>query len=783
MSTQWTGGNGLWQVATNWTNGAPTTPAIQAVISAPGHYTVAVRKGYEYHVGSVLLNGSEATLAVAGILDITHTLQVSRGTLVLSGTLHGATVAAAGGKIIFANGTLDGVTYRGPLDLSTVTANLTVTNGLTLAGKTGTGLLTLGGSSQLSFAGDQTLAGGMVSIAGGTIDISGTLTIGSTATVRYQSAQNVFGKGGSITNDGAFNVANGSVLSIGGEFSNINALTVSGGTFSAGSFSNAGTATLIVQAGSVFKARGFFNAGTLTADQATVDLSLTSGPIGTLKIDNSQVTLKGVGDANTVKSVIAMLSGHHNVLTLGLSIDNTGATLNLPGASGFDKFIYDGTISGGTVRIGGAFSGALSGLTVKGALNAADGATLKNVTFQSASGTGPDLVNLTGTLTLGAGETYSTFDNAKLVAANGSTFNAPGYLTVGSRATVKALGDFTLLNALGFDQYSGMINNGTLDAAGGPGTTFTLSAYSFQNNGTIRVEAGGKFVVKVFNGAFLTKGTYDIGANASLTGIAFANTTLSLNVIYEGTGASFLPDGLTAIGKMGSLTLKNGATLNVASHFEIDGSLRLVRGSFSTDSITVAAGGVLSGSGTVLATVENDGTINAAGRTLTITQHVTGAGQATIEKSARLEFGSDVAAGQTVLFKGNSGALALDYAQGFAGTIAGFAPGNVIDLVNTKANATSYSAAKQTLTIKENNTVVATLKLSGNYAGDTFTLASDGNGGTEIEVAAKAARIHRFIEAVAASAPPGAVSPIAPPTSDQTNAAIAARPVGHFGHS
>ena len=113
MTTNWKGGNGDWQTAANWTNGAPTTPAAFAIINVAGTYTVTIGTGLEYHVGAVSLNAAGATLSVAGILDLTHKLTISKGTLALSGTIADGTIVAAGGTVKLQGATLDGVTYAG----------------------------------------------------------------------------------------------------------------------------------------------------------------------------------------------------------------------------------------------------------------------------------------------------------------------------------------------------------------------------------------------------------------------------------------------------------------------------------------------------------------------------------------------------------------------------------------------------------------------------------------------------------------------------------------------
>jgi len=118
-----------------------------------------------------------------------------------------------------------------------------------------------------------------------------------------------------------------------------------------------------------------------------------------------------------------------------------------------------------------------------------------------------------------------------------------------------------------------------------------------------------------------------------------------------------------------------------------------------------------------------------------------------------------------VTFEGTTGALSLGNAGGFDGTIAGFAQGDIIDLINTKAGSVVYHAANDTLSVKYQGKVIATLQLSGDYTGDTFGVASDGKGGTAITLTgATPGALQRFTEARAAFPPSdiGAAATLAP---------------------
>jgi hypothetical protein len=72
-------------------------------------------------------------------------------------------------------------------------------------------------------------------------------------------------------------------------------------------------------------------------------------------------------------------------------------------------------------------------------------------------------------------------------------------------------------------------------------------------------------------------------------------------------------------------------------------------------------------------------------------------------------------------------------AKTFAATISGFAVSDTFDLLETTATGASVNGSDQ-LVIVDGATTVATLQLSGSYAGTTFGAGSDGNGGTDITI-------------------------------------------------
>ena len=503
MTTNWKGGNGQWQTAANWSNGAPTTPQSFAVINAAGTYTVTIGSGLEYNVGAVRLAAANATLSIAGILDLKNKLTVSKGTLAVSGTVHGGSIVAAGGKIAFQNGTLDGVKYLGTLDLSTAANTVTIKDGLTLRGATGTGAgaMTLGGTSQIDFAGSQTVNGGKWTITGGTVAQTGTLTLGASEDVEYKAANNAFGTGASIVDRGKLNIGKGTLLSV-GKIVNSGKMTVNGGgTFGAATFANTAAGSVAVNSGSFFQSENFTNAGTLSADSATVYLTETrGGRFGTLDIANSTVQLRGIASVAELNTLETMLAGHANAFTAGLSLINTGDTITLGTPSGFKAFTYSGSIQGGTVTMDATLvAGALSGLTLDGSLTATNGLSLNGVTVADADAS----LTVTGGLTLnevtfansasvhvsGALSIEDVTGTVDIIAAAGGTLITGS--TIDSGTTIQALGSFSA-------GYAGdrVVNKGTLEEDGA-GALFKYVAFKFNNTGALSAQNGGDFLLHV----------------------------------------------------------------------------------------------------------------------------------------------------------------------------------------------------------------------------------------------------------------------------------------------
>src|SRR5216684_4391348 len=161
---QWITNSGTsdWSVSSNWSPASVPGAADGATIGVGGTVTVTVNTAES--VGSLTLADAIATVALTNSLTLGSTLDITAGKFDVK---TGGTITGSG--LLPQGGTLSGVTNDGTLDLSSAASRLTVTNGITLFGDTGTGpgsVLLTGGNSYLTFTGTQTFDNAAVSLGG-----------------------------------------------------------------------------------------------------------------------------------------------------------------------------------------------------------------------------------------------------------------------------------------------------------------------------------------------------------------------------------------------------------------------------------------------------------------------------------------------------------------------------------------------------------------------------------------------------------------------------------------
>jgi hypothetical protein len=607
------------------------------------------------------LTRSGGTLGLYGTLNNTGgTLTIGANStttslLYLDGTVSGGVVKDTGQGLVAANGTLDGVTYRGTLDLSAgataaapnASQTLTVTDGLTLFGIAGTGAGTVkltGASNEMIFVGTQTLDTATVllgnatkvststgfpfvpnaTLTQGNQDGASTLTLGSHLAIVQSGAFGEIAAVGTIVNKGTITAALSGAL-----------LTITNGTQSYGGPTL--TPSTFINVGSI----AIGNGGTVTfADTNTYDgssltftnqgsIAITSG--GVLNLEDALWTNTGTisetgGTINLYGTVtvgqMGVMKGSGGTIALLGTLNNTGTTLNIGTGSNLGTLTlegsyYGGTIKNGIVHDGGAglavaSSGTLDGVTWQGTLDLGKvtGATLTVVdglTLRNSAGTGAGQLNLTGANdTLEVVGTATTLNGATINVGNASTTrldigSSGGTLTFGSGLTIQHTGADAEIGG-----YGTIVNQGVITAALYNGYLTIGSGSSYNPQGTGPSDPEGT-APSMFSSTLVNTGTIAAsnGDHVSIVSSTFTNS----GVVTATSGA------ILAIGDFGT-TWSNTGTIS-----ETAATLRLF-GDFATAQLNTVtrAGGIVD----IAGTMENAGTLNVGTGTALGTVKLTG---------------------------------------------------------------------------------------------------------------------------------------------------------------
>jgi hypothetical protein len=230
--------------------------------------------------------------------------------------------------------------------------------------------------------------------------------------------------------------------------------------------------------------------------------------------------------------------------------------------------------------------------------------------------------------------------------------------------------------------------------------------------------------------------TIDVGTGASLTAAGGASIELtgSIDGALAGAGGFVLDSG-TTIGSGADLT---------ASSFTFNGAAVTSSLTYTGSGLTLNSASVTDGA-TFTITAEDtaipyDGSIGVSdSATLVLDTDQTGTGVITLASFGTADI--DNFANGTIVFLDGRGDLELQQPTSFTGSIAGFQPGDQIDLV-TSSVVTRVSFTPDPndppsggiLTAFDGATVVASLQLEGNYTtGFTFGFTAVANG-YDIEV-------------------------------------------------
>jgi len=484
--------------------------------------------------GTLTLEHQTLTATPVGTLSNSGSMNLQQTTAL---TISGGLANAAVGKINLGNGTSDA--GRNSL---TVTGLLTNDGTITLkaAGDSLTADLANSGSINLN-ANDQTLndRGDFINDGGGSLNlkaehddaaVGGNLTNNSDASVKLSGTNESVSVTGTLSNNGTITVGGtGNTFAV-GTWSNLNAGTLSGGSYDlAGQFQytddnngNSGVGvtgigngtSITLRAGGLITYGGSAdslanlasNAGTLTL--VKYPESFTPG---TGTFDNSGTMNLQQTTALTIRGNLTNLAG--GSINLGNGANDTGQ----------NSLTVMGTLTNdGTIKLNAAGDSLTVDLTNAGTM------TLNNIN-QTLSDSG-DFAN-SGTVTIGGvGDSASA---ASMTNSGGSVFVAGGakvnvtndYTQTGSGASLKVNGSLTATTIFiqggtvsGSGDIDGNVINsgGTIDVSD-PGTPTTLTIngnYQEGPNGTLIIDItganAGEFSVLAVTGMASLDGTLDI---------------------------------------------------------------------------------------------------------------------------------------------------------------------------------------------------------------------------------------------------------------------------------
>ncbi len=689
--------------------------------------------------------------------------------------IHNATLVDQGGSggMIFQNGMFDTVTYRGTIDLSTSVGKLNFINSLTVTDTTGTlpgTIIITGNNSALYGYNMSTLDNATVSIGSGfnnaldSWDANGgnsVMTLGSKLLVT-QVGQLATLMSGSAAGDGVVNQGTITNSYAGGTFS-ISGHSFTNDTIGTVSAINGGNITVWT---AVFSNLGAMTTGT----GSTMAFNTAWNNAGAINVNGGTLTFGGTGTFAKIGTV----NRSGGTVNINGSVDGVGGALQVGAGTmlGGVTLQAGGIIHNGTLLDSGAgliaAYGTFDNVTYRGTLDmSAPGAaftSINGITFSNLANTGPAGINFTGnggSIWFGGTETADNV-NVNIGSAGGDTFygwdspSAQSTLTLGPNFRVTQTGVTAALRT-GATATDRVINQGSI-LAGGASSTFTISgAGTLVNQGLLSVANGGSLNLASINfsnlnGTVLTGGTYAVGANSTMqlasnativTDAADITLSGANSVIQSFKTATFsqvaMDTTLTTIAPTGALRVLGGRGFTAGATLTDNGMLQLGGGTLTVaaavNGLLIGATGTLLGFGNVTfgagkaaLFINNTGLIEANGGKLVIGQPVSGAGDYAVDAGATLELGGSATAGAMTTMNGGGATLLLDHPATYAGSIANFGTGDLLDLAGVVATGATISGSTLTVALTGGATRVYTV--TGNTSTGALRVATDGHGGS-----------------------------------------------------
>jgi hypothetical protein len=646
-------------------------------ISAGGNISAAGSIGNGFGNLSASGNISAGTSITNDNGTITATGNVSAGPAVPDGTgsisngsgsidaggniIAGDTIGSAGALSAGANLTAGGkLTNSGTI---TLTGGIVTADSIEWTGGTITAssvVIANGGSiaNGVGLESSLNLNGGTINFAAANVGGGGTVVLGAAASMRVTGSTSLNNSGGFVNNGTIAIDADGADanLTVNGDFTNNTTLTLtssnSGGnanlTVSGGNFFNSGI--IDVQAGAggtrTIQAGGFEQQGTgRIQGNSVLDIGAPfswTGGAGVIAsgvevrlnqggtMFNSQGVIDGVlRNANgTLQIVNATLSGTGRLANdATLEFGGTGSIVDVPveGAGNLNVLggaTFNGLVQqGGTVHVASGVSGVFNAGFDVGTLDLAGAADVGAPSFAGTLIVNGGLVN-GGVLAVGTLDwTNGAIDSTVTVNAGGTiagAVNLTGSLTLAGG--ILAITDATVNGG-------GTIhNNADIATNGGSNALFV----PLDGNGAVTVNALTNFAAPV-SGAL----TFYVGGQATF---ATALQAAAAFVTSGGVTASSTVD-------IGTLGLQGGS-FSAAGALTVQDNLNWTGGVLSAPQVTLANGGVLSGTGLTLGgplNVTGGLLVNAPGSSLTVTDVVALSGGAAVFNQGTLTLNSGAA--------------------------------------------------------------------------------------------------------------------------------------------
>jgi hypothetical protein len=538
--------------------------------------------------------------------------------------------------------------------------------------------------------------------AGARLTNSGTI-IGGFGGYGYQRAGNS-GAGVSLTGASLTNSAGGVISGGGGGNANLfGSSGAAGVTLSSATLTNAGSIAG-GQGGSAGETNGAGGIGVYAgAGSSLVSSGSITGGAGYAG-GNAAGSVGGIG-LDLSAGASAMNSGSITGGLGGNGAYNVNAGDGYAGGNGgAGAVVGAGVTLTNTGTIGGG-GGGIGGDGAKGHIGGAGGAGGAGVYLN-----GGTLVT-SGTITGGIGGAAGTGGTA---GAGGESVQ---FGTIASTLVVERGAHFTaklIANAS---------VNDVLDLGGSaPGVTGAIGTL-YRGFTTVEDSAGSRWQLAGSND-FAKHASLDVAG--SLTVVGSVSNVAAVTVEVAAGRAGLLRLTGTGTLQTGSLALAGG-TLKVASGAEAVIGIGTAAGA---GSITVEAGGVLTGEGELSATsIVDNGNIVAEGGTLTLAAPTSGTGTVQLDSSSTVQaFGS--LAASIAFMAGGQELLFVAHGASVTGTISGFGAGDTIDLRVAASHLQFSDGVLDFLAGK--GTVVAALSFAGPYTQANFHLASDGHGGSDV---------------------------------------------------